>query len=210
VSHSTLPTLAPTTAELLAAFPRIFSNERVSLRDLFRVLGDRGLASALLLLALPQMLPLPLGISNLLAIPAALVAVQMAMGRHTLWLPEWFLERPVRRKRLIQATGRVVPWLQRLEMLVRPRFIAVLSPLGAHIIGVICAIVAAIALAPLPLTGWLPGLALIVTALGMMERDGLVVLVGVGLGGAAMIVFTVVIGGLIQMGDAVADMAFAL
>jgi hypothetical protein len=210
VSHSTLPTLAPTTAELLAAFPRIFSKERVSLRDLFRVLGDRGLASALLLLALPQMLPLPLGLSNLLAIPMALVAVQMAMGRHTLWLPEWFLERPVRRKRLIQATEKAVPWLQRLEMLVRPRFIAVLSPLGAHIIGVVCAIVAAIALAPLPLTGWLPGIALIVTALGMMERDGLVVLVGVGLGGVAMIVFAVVIGGLIQMGEAVTDMALAM
>lgn len=209
MSHRRLPTLAPTTAELLAAFPRIFVKDWLRLRDLFRVLGDRGLAFALLLMALPQMLPLPLGVSNLLAIPMALVAAQMAIGRHTLWLPEWFLERAVPRYRLIQVSRRVVPWLQKLELFIRPRMLPIMSPVGTNIIGIVCAIMAAIALTPLPFTGWLPGFAMIVTALGMLERDGLVVLCGVGLGGIAIVVFVAVVAGLSEMGEAVTDLAGA-
>lgn len=207
MSDRTLPTLAPTTAELLGAFPRLFTDPWVRLRDIFRVLGDRGLASALLLLALPQMLPLPLGVSNLLAVPMALVASQMALGRHSLWLPSWLLERPVQRTRLIQVSTRIVPWMRRVEIFIRPRLLSILSPIGCHLIGVCCAIVAAISLAPLPFTGWLPGLALIVTALGMLERDGVIVLCGLALGGIAAIVFILVVTGLTEVGEAVQNMA---
>lgn len=210
MSDRSLPTFAPTTAQLLAGFPRVFTKEWVRLRDIFTVLGDRGLASALLIVSLPQMVPLPLGLSNLLAVPMAIVAIQIAMGRHTLWLPEWFLERPIRRSQLVKVSTRLVPWLQRLEFLVRPRLLMVLSPVGVHLIGIACAIVATIAMAPLPLTGWLPGVALITVALGMMERDGLVVLVGVGLGAAAVGVFILVVAGLERVGNVVGDMTAGL
>ena len=202
MSDRSLPTFAPTTAQLLAGFPRVFTKDWVCLRDIFTVLGDRGLASALLIVSLPQMVPMPLGVSNLLAVPMAIVAIQIALGRHTLWLPTWFLERPIRRSQLIKVSTRLVPWLQRLEFLVRPRLLMVLSPVGVHFIGAACAVVAMIAMAPLPLTGWLPAIALIVVALGMMERDGLVVLAGLGLGGAAVAVFVLVLVGLDHVGDA--------
>ena len=207
MTHRMLPTLAPTTAELLAAFPRIFANSCVRLRDLLRVLGDRGLASALLLLAIPQMLPLPLGVSNLLAVPMALVAFQMAMGRHTLWLPAWVLDRPVPRTRLVQASQRLTPLVARLERLIKPRFPAAFSPLGLRVAGIAAALVAMVSLTPLPLTGWLPGLALIVMALGLMERDGVVVLLGLGIGLTAIAVFLLVITGMAEIGEAVQEQA---
>jgi len=207
LSQSTLPTLAPTTAELLAAFPRIFHQETVRLHQLFRVLGDRGLASALLLLTVPQLLPWPLGISNILALPILAVAIQMAMGRHTLWLPGWLLERPIRRERLLQACGRVVPLLRRLEIFVRPRVQAVLSPIGSRLVALACVLIAAISVAPLPLTGWLPAIALLIVALGMLERDGVVVLAGLAVGGVAIGVFVLVVTGLAHMGDAVEKVA---
>lgn len=209
MSERSLPTLASTTAELLASFPRVFANPWVRMRDIFAVLGDRGVASALLVVSLPQMLPLPLGVSNLLAVPIAIVAIQIAMGRHTLWLPTWFLERPIPRDRLIKVSAKLVPWLQRLELVVRPRLFMVLTPVGTHLLGVACVLVALIAIMPLPFTGWLPGIALIVIALGMMERDGLVVLAGVGIGGAAVAVFVLVLAGLNKVGDAVRQAAQA-
>lgn len=209
MSDRSLPRLASTTAELLASFPRVFVQDPVRIRDIFAVLGDRGLASALLVVTLPQMLPLPLGVSNLLAVPIAIVAIQIAMRRHTLWLPNWFLERPIPRDRLISVSRRLVPWLQRLEMVVRPRLMMVLSPAGTHLVGLACAIVAAIAMTPLPLTGWLPGVSLIIVALGMMERDGLVVLAGLGVGGAAVAVFVLVIAGLTQVSEAMGEAAAA-
>lgn len=210
MSQRSLPTLAPTTADLLAAFPRIFHAETVRLRELFRVLGDRGLASALLLLTVPQLLPWPLGISNLLAMPILAVSIQMALGRHVLWLPEWFLDRPLHRSRLLHGCQRVVPMLRRVEILIRPRVQAVVSPPGTQLVGIVCVAISLISIAPLPLTGWLPAISLLVIALGMLERDGVVVLVGLALGGAAAAVFVLVITGLAEVGEAMAKAADAV
>ena len=207
VSHRMLPTLAPTTSELVAAFPRIFAESDIRLRDILQVLGERGLASALLILALPQMLPLPLGVSNLLAVPMALVAFQIALGRHSLWLPAWLLDRPVPRERVVHASQRMVPLLRRIEMVVKPRLLILFAPLSLHAIGVLVALVAVVSLAPLPLTGWLPGCAIIVAALGILERDGVVVLIGLTLGLAAIAVFLLLVTGMAELGEAVSETA---
>lgn len=182
MTKPSLPATAPTTGQLLASFPRIFGGETVSLRQILDVLGDRGLALVLLLVTIPQFLPLPLVLSNLLALPIVLVAGQIALGRHSLWLPAWLMQRPIRRRRLLQATDRAVPVLARIERFVRPRLEWVWSPAGGRIVGVVCFLISCVLLMPVPLTGWLPTLSLAMIALGLLERDGLVVLIGSLLG----------------------------
>ena len=207
LDHRQLPTLAPTTADLLAAFPRIFLQDPVRLRQLLRTLGDRGLASALLLLTLPQLLPMPLGLSNILALPIILVAAQMAIGRHVLWLPAWLLDRPIGRRWLLGACARAVPVLRRLEVVIRPRLRGIWAPPGDRVVGLSCTLIAAVSIAPLPLTGWLPALALVIVALGMLERDGLVVLAGLTVGAFAIAVFVAVVAGLVEAGERLKEMA---
>ncbi len=195
-----LPSKPSTTGQLLASFSRIFGDETVTLRQVLNVLGDKGLASALLVVTVPQFIPMPLGLSNLMAIPIALVAAQMALGRHTLWLPRALMERPIRRGRMVLAMEYLVPWLLWIEKLIRPRFPGIWSPIGMRIVGLSCFGIALISLTPLPLTGWLPALALTVVALGLLERDGLVVLLGLFLGLAAAALMIGVIFGLIEVG----------
>lgn len=201
MDHRPLPTIAPTTAELLASFPRIFPNDPIYLRELMRTLGDRGLASALLLLTLPQLLPMPLGVSNILALPIMLVAAQMAIGRHQLWLPAMLMDRPIGRDWLMRACARVSPVLRRLEVLVRPRLRGIWASPGDRLVGLTCMLIAAVSIAPLPLTGWLPGAALVIVALGMLERDGMVVLAGLTVGAFAVVVFFGVVAGLLEAGE---------
>lgn len=207
MDHRPLPTLAPTTADLLASFPRIFVDDPVYLRQLLRTLGDRGLASVLLLLTLPQLLPMPLGVSNILALPIVLVAAQMAIGRHELWLPAWVLDRPIGRRWLLGACGRVVPLLRRVEYVIRPRLRGIWAPPGDRIVGLSCTLIAAVSITPLPLTGWLPAAALVIIALGMLERDGLVVLAGLTVGAIAVAVFVGVVAGLVEAGERLKEMA---
>lgn len=204
-----LPILAPTTAELIAAFPDIFRSDTVRLRELIAVLGDRGLASALLLLTAPQLLPLPLGLANALAIPILLVAVQMAMGRRTLWLPRWLLDRPIHRRTLMGACQRVASLLRRVERVIRPRMAFVWSPVGSQLVGLSCVVIAAISLMPLPFTSWLPAIALIIIAIGMLERDGLLVMLGLAVGSVAAVVGIAVVAGLLQIGERVRETAWA-
>lgn len=202
---STLPKKAPTTGQLLASFPRIFGQDTVTLRQVLNVLGDRGLASALLAVTIPQFLPLPLGLSNLMAIPIVLVAAQMALGRHSLWLPDTIMERPVRRDRMVRAMEYLAPWLMRVEKMVRPRLWMIWSPVGLRCVGISCLAVSLVSLTPLPLTGWLPALSLAIMAFGLLERDGLVVLLGLGVGVAALGLLAGVVLGLFEVGERVLD-----
>lgn len=190
--------------------PHTFIGKTVRLRDLLTALGERGMASALLLTTLPQLLPLPLGFSNLLSLPIVAVAAQMAMGRESPWLPRWLLDRPIYRSRLDTVCGRAVPLLRRIEKLVRPRLGMIWSPWGSRLVGMSCLAIALMTLAPLPLTGWLPAFALITIGIGMLERDGLVVLAGLALGAVACAVFLVVVGGLVELGGHVAEATSAM
>ncbi|SDF60536.1 Uncharacterized conserved protein [Limimonas halophila] len=204
MAHHWLYPLTPTTADLVAAFPDIFTDSRVRLVDVLAALGERGLASALLVLAAPQLLPTPLGLSNIVAVPAVLVTVQMAFGRGTLWLPRWLLNRVFPRERVLATCRKLIPILRAIEILVQPRLAAVWSSAGVRFVGVFAFAISLISVFPLPFSGWLPAISLILIAAGLLERDGLVVIAGVLVGMAAVGVFVGVLAGLVEVGKAVA------
>jgi len=204
VAQHWLHPITPTTADLVAGFPDLFTDPRVRLGDVMAALGERGLASALLVLAAPQLLPTPLGLSNLVAIPAVLVTVQMALGRGTLWLPRWLLNWVFPRERVLTTCRKLIPILRGVEILVQPRLGALWSAAGVHFVGIFAFVISVIAVIPLPFSGWLPAISLILIAAGLMERDGLVVVAGVLVGMGALGVFLGVLAGLVEVGRAVA------
>jgi hypothetical protein len=56
-------------------------------------------------------------------------------------------------------------------------------------------------LAPLPLVTWFPAWALFAIAIGLLERDDLVVLGGLLLGGVSMLAFGAAVVGLLEVGE---------
>lgn len=181
------------------------------LGQLLDALGDRGLASVLLLLAIPQVLPTPLLLSNLLALPILAVAVQMLLGYPSPWLPAWVLRRSLARDRLERGCARLVPLLRRVEGLIRPRYSFVWSHWNGRLLGAACLAIALVSVAPLPFTGWVPGWALLLIALGLLQHDGLVVLAGLALGTVAVaIFFAVIAAGLLAVGVEPSDAEAAL
>lgn len=159
------------------------------------------MASALLLLTVPQVLPIPLLVSNLLALPILAVAVQFMLGRQRPWLPNWLLDKPISRERLEQICEKVVPPLRRVERLIRPRYANIWVRDGGRLLGLACIAIALVSVAPLPFTGWVPGWALLLIALGLLQHDGLVVLVGLAIGTVAVAIFIAVVVGLVSVGD---------
>jgi hypothetical protein len=162
--------------------------ERVQLRQILAIAGDRGIGAILLLLALPQVMPIPVVLSNLLALPVVLVAAQMSYGIQRPWLPRWLLEREVRRKRLVKGCVRLVPVLRQMERVIGPRPCMVRLRAGSRLLGSCCLIISLLLLAPLPLVTWFPAWALFAIAIGLLERDDLVVLGGLLLGAVSMLV----------------------
>lgn len=207
LDHRQEPRTAPSTADLLETFPRLFDEQRIPLRRLLEALGDRGMASALLVLSAPQLLPLPLGVSNALALPILLVTLQMAAGSRQPWLPEWVLDRPVTRDKVLGACRRTAPLMRRIERVIRTRWRHIWQPPADRLVGLCCVVISLVSLAPLPLTGWLPGAALLIVALGLLERDGMIVATGLALGAAAIGVFVAVVAGLVEAGEKIQQMA---
>ena len=143
--------------------------------------GDAGLGPVLFVLTLPVLLPLPPGVSMLLALPFLVIAPQIIVGRRRLWLPKVLARQTVKRPELVKLLRRVLPFLNRVEAVARPRLGFLTGRIGACVVGVACTSIALVLVLPIPFANLVPALALGAFSLGLARKDGLFVLAGYGL-----------------------------
>ncbi len=176
----------PTASALLRRLRGRISGDKPTVGEVFGHLGDRAPGFLLLALAIPAIVPTPgLPAGFLFGTVLAAVALQMIAGRDRLRVPGWIGRRRVSRGTLDKLVDKGTPMIERVERTLRARHpsltrASVLRPLGAFVLlmGVLIAL-------PIPFGNTLPGLAVLVTALGLIARDGLAVLAGIGLGAVA-------------------------
>ncbi len=157
--------------------------ERLTVADIVAVLRDRAFALLVVLLGLPNCLPMPPPIPLVCGLLLLLVAVQIAAGMSAPWLPRRLLGQSIRRADVQRAVTRAVPILKRLERWSRPRLSVFETAIGMRGMGVALLALALALIVAAPLIGQIPlGLAVCLVGLGLVERDGIVVLVGLGIG----------------------------
>jgi hypothetical protein len=171
------------------------SREHISLDDLMQAMQERAHAALILLLALPNVVPVPPGTSGLLGVPLMFLTLQLAMG-HRAWLPQAMVRRAMPRHSFASAVHRVTPWLERAETLLHPRLALLTGPQAARWVGGLCLLLSAILSLPIPLGNMLPAVAISMLALGLLEGDGLWVLCGAAIGGLATALASGVVYGL--------------
>jgi len=183
------------TSDVLARFRDNLPGPRVTLGDLIAALGDRSLGTILLALALPTIAPVPLGVSVICDLPIVLYSLQLMFGRRGAVLPDWLLRRSVDRATAARMLDAMMPRLVRIESLLKPRLhrLAVID--GERWFGLLIFILSMICIVPVPLMGWLPGFALVVISLGLIERDGAAVGTALLLTVAAIVAAVVLISG---------------
>ncbi|HXV00784.1 MAG TPA: exopolysaccharide biosynthesis protein [Caulobacteraceae bacterium] len=150
--------------------------------------GDEGPGPVLLVLTLPVLLPLPPGVSMVMALPILLAAPQVLAGRRRLWLPKWLARRRLKRRDLARLVDRLGPSLQRVEGVVRPRLGFLTGRAGEMLAGLACTLIGIILVLPIPFANLLPSWSLAAFSLGLTRRDGVFVLAGYGLLTAALAV----------------------
>jgi hypothetical protein len=173
--------------------------ELLRLRDLLTGLGRRGFGMLLLIATLPAFIPIPIGgaISGPLAM---LIGVQLLVGMHRPWLPEFLAKRGPHRHALVNFNRRMSPWLGRLEKFIRPRLPQLLAHRAAAMLtGLLLFLLGLLLSLPIPLTNYIFGALLLLIALALLERDGVLILVGWISGAIAVAVFGVLSGNLAAM-----------
>jgi hypothetical protein len=175
---------------MLADAKTLLTEEKTSLGHLMVLFGDRGTAFILFLVALPAALPVPAtGFFILVAPPLLFITAQLIFGRKTIWLPEEIKEKNFKTASLIGFIDKSIPWVQRMEIFIKPRLTGLTNTLATCVIGAMGFIMALSVLMPLPLTNTVPSFGIAMMAIGVLMRDGLAVIFGavIGLGWVFML-----------------------
>jgi hypothetical protein len=180
------------TSEVLRDLVEHGDTDRITFREVLTELRHRALGFALLIFALPCCLPMPPGIPTICGIAIVIIALNLIAARQRLWLPSAIADKSVGRAHLKRMVDRVAPYLERLEKVCKPRLPIVTEPVGKILIGLVVLALGFIMILPIPFLGNMPpGFAATVIAIGMTERDGLVVLIGTLASAAAIAVASV-------------------
>lgn len=158
----------------LARDPR--AQLRVS--DILAYLGDRALAGAMLVFALPILAPLPPGSNFVLGIPLLAITGQLMLGRSTLWLPDVIGRRQVRIESFRPFLRKAADRVEWFEKYMKPRHGIFCTPRADRLVGGVCFVLALLLFLPLPFASLLPALALSLFALGLVKRDGILIAAG--------------------------------
>lgn len=154
---------------------------RISLEELMRQFGGRAIGALLFVFGLACTLPLPPGATTIFGFPLLLLAPQLVIGARVPWLPERLKTRTMATADLKKNLPKVIPTLQKVEAFSKPRLTLLLSPLGERFLGFVCTLLALVLILPIPGGNILPALAVSALSFALIQRDGIIALIGYAL-----------------------------
>lgn len=154
---------------------------RISVDELMQKFGGRAIGALLFVFGLACMLPLPPGATTIFGFPLLLLAPQLVIGADVPWLPQRVTRRTLSTAELRKGLPRLIPALRRLEAISRPRMVFLFSPIGERLLGAVCTALALVLILPIPGGNILPAMAVSALAFALIQRDGLIALLGYAL-----------------------------
>ena len=162
---------------------RAANGRSLTLGQLEEILQGRGFALFILLLALPFLCPVPLpGLSIVFGIVIMIMGMRIALGRKPS-LPKFILNREIKFSLLERILKFGLKLCSKMEKLVKPRMHFLQRwPGMVNLIGVGIASGGFMLCLPIPpivpLSNSIPAISVLLLTAGMVERDGLLVLLG--------------------------------
>jgi hypothetical protein len=155
--------------------------------------GEKSFAVLFILLLAVPALPLPTGgATHVFEAIAMLLALQLLIGKRTIWLPARWRTRPLigpRSERFVERLLRLIAWLERRS---RPRGRVLFgNPVGNAIFGALVFVgsLAAFVAPPFSTLDTLPALGVVVLSVGVLMEDAVIAAAGLalGAGGVALV-----------------------
>ncbi|NII56491.1 exopolysaccharide biosynthesis protein [Luteibacter sp. SG786] len=160
------------TAALLRAALMSTPGERVSVEQLLEPLRRRAFGFLLLLLAIPNFLPVPIGIGGIMGVLVIALGLEMLIGLEHPWIPGFLRRRTMSREGLLRFLDRIEPMTRRLEKICKPRLQRLTRRPFTFVSGAIMILVGILLALPIPFTNYVFGGMLIAFAFALVERDG--------------------------------------
>ncbi|MEM8868620.1 MAG: exopolysaccharide biosynthesis protein [Verrucomicrobiota bacterium] len=165
------------------------SEKGPSIDELTQAVGEKGFGLLLMILSLPSALPVPApGYSTPFGIAIAIIALQMLLGRESIWLPQRVKKVRINPKLAKRMIGSAAKFLRMIEHLIKPRQRWIRSSAGQSALAVVIIIMSCLMMLPIPLTNTFPAMVIFLIGIGLSEEDGLLAIgaFAVGLGAVAL------------------------
>jgi hypothetical protein len=163
---------------------------RVTVGEVLETIGKRSFGPLLLVAGLAGMTPVSAvpTVPSLIALMTLLISVQLLFGRETIWVPRFIEKLSVRADRLqktVKVSRRPVHVVDRLT---RPRLAVFTMPWADKLVAGVCALLALCVppLELLPFVAFVPSLAIFAFGLALVVRDGLLVILALGISSSVM------------------------
>ncbi|MCE7580321.1 exopolysaccharide biosynthesis protein [Vibrio fluvialis] len=163
------------TSEFLVKTLKDHPEPYLSIGTLLELLKRRSYGALLIMLSLAGLIP---GISFFAGFAIFLLGLQLALGFQAPRLPRIIQKRKLHRQKTIRFIEELLPWFERIEHYIKPRWEPLSNKTARRVIGIIICVLAPVAVLPLPFVNFPPNIAIIFFALGIIERDGLFLIVG--------------------------------
>src|SRR5687768_17412334 len=164
---------------------------KLYLGELVNAFGERGFGALMLFFGLMNIaIGIIPGTTTILGAPLLLMGLQLVSRQDQLWLPRWALRRSIERTAYRTGLDKVLPRLRQVERLSRPRLAIMTSEVSEVLIGVATTLLAFILILPIWGVNLVPALIISTFGFGLMQRDGLVILVGwAGVAGVGLFIW---------------------
>lgn len=153
----------------------------LSVKEIIEVLSGKGRALLLIFLSLPFCQPIQIpGVSILFGIVIAIMGLRIAFGKHV-WLPQGILTKTIHSAEIHKVIQKCIQLMKSMKRFVHPRMcwlsahgtMQIFNGLLIFILGIFLALPF-----PIPFTNLAAGWSILLLNLGMLEDDGVFVLLG--------------------------------
>lgn len=157
-------------------------SEKITLRHLLTVIGEQGLLLFCMILVVPFLLPISIpGVSTVFGAVIILIGLGVTLNRVP-WLPNRLMERTFKTDDLKPVMQKGAELFARIERFIRPRLLPLTTNVALNRLnGLMLTFGGVLLIFPfglIPFSNTLPGYAILFLAAGMLQRDGVFIILG--------------------------------
>ncbi|MDC7674741.1 exopolysaccharide biosynthesis protein [Asticcacaulis machinosus] len=182
-------------SDMLSQTITMIDGKSVTLRELISRIGEQGFLLLCALLTLPFLLPVSIpGVSTVFGVAILLISLAITLNRLP-WLPSKILDRELETLKLVPVLEKGVKIVSKIDRFVQPRLLvfstgAIMNRINGLVL-MFSALLLMLPLGFIPFSNTLPGVAILLMSIGMVQRDGVLVVVGYGFVLATLTYFSI-------------------
>lgn len=187
-------------SQRLRSLVRSMPRTGITLSELIHRVGSDGLLILVALLTLVFLIPVSIpGVSTVFGAAILLISVSR-LFRRKLWIPSTLEHRVIGTRKLRPLLRKALSWLKKIETVSRPNRMGWLAADGAvgtlnSLALILGAVLLMMPFGLIPFSNTFPAVAILFLAIGLLQKDGVSVLLGHVSNLATIVYFSVLIGG---------------